>query len=231
MSRSQPIETNPAVKFFRWRGDDGVLDYYDKELKENVVVALPFEFLVLDELATITGFSKIDQSSYWSNEVRSTQREPFTVKTSQGIKQTGLYAELTDVRAKGAKYARSIYIVYKDGDDYVMGNIKAAGACLTAWIDFCKQYNPQNGKCTLTGKVEGKNGKTVFYSPTFKYDSCTEAEQEQAIEADKRLQVYLTKYLAKNGAAEEPLTDPFEETGDEPSQADQEWLDRSTAQA
>ena len=197
MSRSNPTPTNPANKFFTWKGSTGELVYYDKEKKENISVKLPFTFLVLDQLATVTGFAEQDQSSYWSNEVRNIVREELTVRTSAGTKQVGLYKDLADVRSKGAKYAKSIYISYKDGDEWVIGNIKASGAALTAWIELSNTCAVGNGKVTLTGSTEAKKGTTKYFVPTFKWDSSDTNEDEIAIELDKELQVYLSQYLAK----------------------------------
>lgn len=205
MSRSQPVLTNPSKHFFRWSGSKGHLSYYDKELSEEVVVKLPFEFMPLDQLSTITGFCEQDKSSYWSNEVRSLRSE-LTVKTSMGTKEVGLYKDLTEARAHGAKYAKSIYCAYTDSEtgEYVIGNLKAYGAALTAWIEFCRNKVVENGKVILTGSTEDKKGTNKYYVPVFEYQSCEPLEQETAIKLDKELQVYLSVYL---NAKEEPSND------------------------
>jgi hypothetical protein len=213
MSRSNPQQTNPAKRFFDWSGGKGILQYYDKEKQERVEVKLPFEFLVLDELATVTGYCDQDQSRYWSNEVRSVARDELIVKTSKGIKEAGLYKNLADVRSKGAKYAKSIYIAFKDGDEYVIGNIKAYGAALTAWIEFSGTCNPQNGKVLLTGSQEAKKGATTYYVPTFSYMSASSDENEIAIDLDKELQVYLTKYLTAAHSEPPEATQPLKDAG------------------
>ena len=143
MSRSSPTLTNPAKRFFEWSGGKGELSYYDKEKQERFTLPLPFDFLVLDELATITGWSDQDESRYWSNEVRSVAKEELNVRTVKGTKEVGLYKDLTQVRSKGAKYAQSVYIAYRDSnggiDQLVIGNIKMSGVALTAWIEFKKR--------------------------------------------------------------------------------------------
>lgn len=196
MSRSNPTPTNPAKRFLTWKGSKGILVYWDKEKEAEVEVKLPFTFLVLDQLATITGYCEPDESSYWSNEVRSVAKEELTVKTSRGTKQVGLYKDLADVRSKGAKYAKSIYIAYFDGDEMVIGNIKASGAALTAWIEFSNKSVVANGKVTLTGAEEAKKGTTVYFVPTFEWSNSTSDDDQLAIELDKELQVYLSLYLS-----------------------------------
>jgi hypothetical protein len=196
MSRSTPTLTNPSKHFFRWK--DGKITYYSKEKQSDIEVKLPFEFLVLDQLATITGFCEPDNSGYWSNEVRKVAEEPFTVKTGKGVKQSGLYKDLTDVRSKGAKYAKSIYIAYFDPeyDALVIGNMQVSGASLTAWIDASKKYVVDNGKLRITGATEATKGKVTFYVPTFEWLPSETVEDETAIKLDKELQVYLSQYLA-----------------------------------
>ena len=196
MSRSQPDLTNPAQHFLKWSGSKGTLAWWNKDLKVEVPVKLPFKFLVLDELATITGYSDQDSSGYWSNEVRSVAREELHVKTAKGTKQVGLYKDLADVRSKGAKYAKSVYIAHKVGDDYVIGNIKVSGAALTSWIELSGAHKVQNGKVTLTGSTEGTKGATTFKIPTFEYDHADDEENAVAIKLDRELQIYLSQYFA-----------------------------------
>lgn len=194
MSRSSPQLTNPAVHFFEWRG--GRLVYWDKEAQKEVVIKLPFQFLVLDQLHTITGYSDQDQSGYWSNETRST-KDDFNVRTKRGSKYFGPYKNAQGIVQvpTGARYTKSVYIAYKEENDWAIGNLKVTGAALNAWIDLSGQYNLENGKVVLTGSTEGKKGATVYQIPTFEYTNSTEAEDNMAIQLDKVLQTYLTQYL------------------------------------
>lgn len=196
MSRSQPTVTNPARRFFSWR--NGKLAYYDKEKQENIDIKIPFEFLVLDQLATMTGFCEPDSSSYWSNEVRSVAKEDFTVRTSKGIKGIGLYKDLADLRGKGAKYAKSVYIAYQEDDEYLLGNLKVSGAALTAWIGLSNRYPLENGKVTLVGSDQAKKGATTYFIPIFEWSASETVEDNAAIKLDRELQVYLSRYLSEN---------------------------------
>lgn len=197
MSRSQTIVTNPSERTFRWAGKQGLLTWYDKENKRNVPVRFPFEFMVLDELSCIVGFCKPDNSPYYSNDVRNTAKEPFTVKTTKGIKQTGLYRELADVRGKGAKYAKSIYIAHKDQTgNYVIGNFKAVGSALSAWFDFCRDNVAQNGKIRLTLGEKQTAATGDYYPPVFTWDHTTQEEDAAANALDHKLQEYFSEHMA-----------------------------------
>lgn len=196
MSLSQPKLTNPAFHYYEWRS--GKLSYWDKENQKSVEVKLPFQFIVLDELATISGFCEPDNSGFWSNEVRSTVKEQFTVRTKKGVKYIGPYKNdqyIVQV-PNGAKFTKSIYIAEKLNGGYVISNIKLSGAAFSSWFEYSGKYKADNGLTTLTGSHEDKKGATTFQVPDFEYSSLTPDQFTQAVELDKDLQVYLSHYLA-----------------------------------
>ena len=211
MSRSQPSLLNPSQHFFEWKGGEGKLEFYDKDKQERVNVPLPFTFLVLDQLATITGYSKQDKSNYYSNEVRNTAREELTVKLRGQTVYTGLYKSEQGIvqMPKGASYAKSIYIVHKNSaGEFIIGNVKASGSALGAWIEFNQKHKVENGKVVMTrgGMQESPVGQ--FYAPEFEYTSADPDENDTAIELDKQLQVYLSQYFAVSISHDEPEETP-----------------------
>src|SRR3990172_6961119 len=152
MSRSINTERtpNPAKEFFQWDSDTKGFKYWDKEAEHktdktkkgaNVLVPIPFNFLVLDTLHTITGFSDEKGFGIYSNEVRDLKKQRFVVKVGKETAIEGLY---DDIKGKvvGSKYAASVYIAFFDTKDGVkslaIGNLKLTGASLGPWIDFCK---------------------------------------------------------------------------------------------
>lgn len=173
-----------------------MLTWYNKEKKENIQVKLPFTFLVLDELSTITGFNKPIKSGYWSNEVRNTKSDELFVRTKSGPYEAGLYENLTQTRSKGGKFAKSIYLIHKIGDKWVIGNFKASGSALSAWIEFTKTCVPQNGTVTMTRGKQQESENGPFFPPEFKYSSSTDEEDAEAKRFDRELQIYLNQYLA-----------------------------------
>jgi hypothetical protein len=211
MSLSRPTAQNPAVRFYDWSGSRGQLEYWDKEKSERIAIKLPFKFIVLDELHTITGYSDPDQSGFWSNEVRTT-REDFTVRTKRGVKYVGPYKNDQGIvqTPQGSKYAKSIYIAFKNGDEWVIGNIKASGVALSAWIDHSSKHKTEGNITAITGSTEGSKGATTFQIPTLAYGgSPDEATLEIATDLDTQLQGYLDTYLAapKYDDNAEPVND------------------------
>lgn len=208
MSRSNNTElVNPAKKFFEWQGSTGKIKAYNKELKENEFFDLPFTFIVLDRLTTITGYSDADQSGYWSNEIRSVKTEMLTVRTKNGIVAEGFYKDLSFILNKGASYAQSVYIGYMEGGVLTIGNIKLTGSSIGTWIDFCKGKKLYEIAVKITEATASKKGTTNFFIPTYVAASVSEDSNLKAIELDKELQEYLSEYFKRGGFNVEPKTD------------------------
>lgn len=217
MSFSNPELTNPAQHFFEWKGGEGKLQFWDKEKKENVNVPLPFEFIPIDQLATITGYSKTAKNGYYSNEVRSTVKDELTIKIKGQTVFVGLYKNEQGIPQipKGAGFTASIYIVHKNrASEYITGNLKANGSALGAWIEFSKNKVIGNGKVIMTRGEMQESPVGEFYPPEFKYEHLTPEDFQAANEADKELQIYLSQYLARNAAdnTEAPQEDKPEPT-------------------
>jgi hypothetical protein len=203
MSRSNNTElTNPAKRFYRWDGDKGGFQYFDKtrgEKGERVAIPFPFRFMVLDTLSTIRGYNDAENSGYWSNEIRDIKKDILTVKTKSGECCKGLYEEVITSRyCSGAKYCQSVYIAVKEDDGpLVVCNIQMVGAAVGAWIEFRKKNKVLDGAVVVESFIEGKKGKTVYQIPVFKKIEVTEETERIANDLDKELQTYLDKYLAK----------------------------------
>ena len=84
MSISKPKLENPCRKFIDFKSDKGEFFFYDKEKEESVKVPVPLYFVVLDELATISGYNKKNDCGIYSNEVHKTATEILRVKTFKG---------------------------------------------------------------------------------------------------------------------------------------------------
>jgi len=195
MSLSQDRPTNPAKHYLKVKS--GAVCYYDKESQENVDVPTPLEFIVLDQLATVKGWSDQDESGYWSNEVRHVGRDTLTVRTSKGMKESGIWRDIKgSIGVAGAKYHSSIYIAVKGRDGLEINNLSLTGAALNVWIEFT-QKNPINtNKITLTGWNDAKKGSVSYKVPVFEATPMGEAERQEAVELDKQLQEYLSEYFS-----------------------------------
>lgn len=205
MSRSNNTELlNPSRRFYEWVGSKGCLKFFDKtkgEKGENVEVALPFTFLVLDRLSTIKGFSDKDQSGFWSNEIRDVTKDKLTVRTKKGIVASGLYKEMAPVLNMGAQYCQSVYIAAKGADGKLeIANISMQGSAIGPWIDLCKGKDIYKSAITIVGSTPAQKGTTKYFVPQFGLKPVAEETDRQAIELDKELQEYLNAYFKRNSA-------------------------------
>ncbi|MFA5299406.1 MAG: hypothetical protein WC389_14545 [Lutibacter sp.] len=220
MSRSNNTEVvSPAKMFFNWNGDKGGFEYYDKEAEgeegkkgKKIKAPFPFKFLVLDCLHTVKGFSDIDQSGFWSNEVRDLKKDEIIVKNKKGICARGLYEHvISDKNCAGAKYCQSVYVAYKDENQLVIANIQMYGAAVSSWFSFISGkdiYKGQgrqkiyDGAISVNEFIEGKKGKTIYQIPIFTKINVREDTEEQAKLLDEILQEYLKLYFHRNNTKE-----------------------------
>jgi hypothetical protein len=203
MSRSNPHDNapNPAVRWFEWNGEHGVIRYYDKDAKKNVDVALPFGFLLLDELASVRGWHDASQSGIYSNEVRDTRTDLLVVKAFKaGVLAEGLYKDIKDrVNTLGGSFVANGYIAFKHDGGLAIGSLRFKGSALGAWMEFRKAHRGAlySKAIDITGYTEGKKGRIVFRVPTFNTRDVSEATNEVAKELDRELQEWLTAYFGR----------------------------------
>lgn len=203
MSRSNPTENaspNPATRFFEWK--NGGICYYDKVKKENVEVKLPFTFIFLDQLGTVTGFDERNGCGIYANEVKDVRQDTLLVKSFKGGEIAhGLYSTIKDrVNAKGGKYTASCYVAFKDESGLALGNVKFKGGALQAWIEFNKANRDAlfEKAITIASYAEDKKGGVVYRVPVFKLKEIDGKTNEVAVELDKTLQKFLASYLTRN---------------------------------
>jgi hypothetical protein len=233
MSLSNPTQDpimNPSEKWFQWDSTSKQFKYYDKEAVNedpkktgaNVMVALPFKFIVIDVLTTIAGFSDADQKSVYSNEVRNyiggTKVEIMEAKIGGKVIAKGTWESIkVQVEAAGGKFANSIYIAYfNEKKELKLGNIKLYGAPIGAWIETNTTLKNAGKKVAgSTFKVEktkpGSKGAVKWNEPIFDEIEVSPETMEKARLLDVELQKYLTEYLAT------PIPEAIIEVGDEPA--------------
>lgn len=208
MSRSNNTDLiNPAQKYYEWVGSKGCLKYFDKSKGENgeqVLVNLPFTFLVLDRLSSIKGFSDADQSGFWSNEIRDIKRDTLNVRTKKGLVASGTYSSLVPILNQGACYNQSVYIAIKEKEDFIIANLAIHGSAIGEWIKICKGKDIYKYAITIASATPMKKGATNYFTPVFKLNpKITEQAENRCIQLDKELQEYLKAYFNKNKAEEQ----------------------------
>lgn len=214
MARNNPNDQspNPSKRWFSWDGSKGNLKYYDKEQEKEIRVDLPFGFILLDRLATIKGWHDPSESQIYSNEVRRTTDEPFTVRAfkMKEIVAQGFYGDIKDrIKASGGRFNINLYIAFRDeSKELAIGSLSLHGAPMSAWIEFEKSNKSEIFKkaVEITGYDEGKKGGITFRKPTLELVEIPEDADDQAGELQKELQKYLVKYLSRRST--QPNSEP-----------------------
>ncbi len=226
MSRSNPTahNPNPAVRRFEWSGDidgGGHFRYYDKQEKKNVDVPLPFRFIVLDSVSTVGGYNKQQKRSLYANEVRDTKGERLVVKCDKRVVAEGYWQDIKkDVAYEGGRFAKTLYVAFKDGDRLAIGSLKLEGSSLGPWFDFQKVHEKEIGTKAVAVKTfkDNRTGKNDFREPVFEIVDISKESDAEAVSLDKVLQGYFAEYFkrSKVAQAESPQASP-EDDGYQPS--------------
>lgn len=237
MSRSNNTEQsrNPSQRWFEWAGgqDGGHVRYYDKETEKQVIVPGKFQFLLLDELATVKGWHDSSESGIFANEVRDTRQDVLVVKAFKGGElASGIYPTIRDrIKAQGGHFHASCYVAFKDGDELKIGNIGLKGASMAAWMDFkkaCPIKKGADGKnikayfsdaVRIDGFKDGQKGGTKFRTPVFSLAPVSEGTNQQAVTLDAELQQFLAGYLSKTRTEQAQISRPEAGVAPQPSQA------------
>ena len=206
MSRSNPQENgtpNPAVRWFEWNGEHGVVRYYDKDAKKNVDVGSEFRFVLLDELGSVLGWHDASQSGIYSNEVKDTRQDVLIVKAFKGgTLAEGLYKDIKlKVNAAGGQFNANCYIAFKNGGDTLaIGSLRFKGAALGTWMEFRKAHRAElfTKAVQISGFTEGKKGRITYRMPVLKIAELSEASHKIATGLDITLQDFLAGYLKRN---------------------------------
>ncbi len=205
MSRSNPNENgnpNPAVRWFEWNGENGVIRYYDKDAKKNVEVGADMTFMLLDQLGSVRGWHDASSSGIYSNEVKDTTQDVMVVKAFKGgTLAEGIYRDIKDrIKSQGGQFVANCYIAFKHDGELAIGSLRFKGAALGAWMEFSKEHRADLYKkaIRLHGSTTGKKGRITFHVPALSVAEISEQTNEAATALDEELQAFLEGYLAKN---------------------------------
>lgn len=194
MSLSNPKPQNPCKKFIEFKADIGVFRYWDKDKKDNVELPYPLSFIVLDELATITGFCDQTQSGIYSNEVRNLTNNTLNVRTFKGgLKVIGKYADIkADISNLGGKFCKSVYVALINGGDVELANFQLKGISFKSWLD--KDVDITKNAVIVSECTDGQKGRVKYKVPLFKSEPVKKDVMDKAVAMDKFLQDYLELY-------------------------------------
>lgn len=189
--------TNPAKHFINI--SKGTLSFYDKESGENVAVATPFEFIVLDQLSTVKGWSEEQDTGMWSNEVKRTGEQPLNVRTKNGVLASGLWKDIKEkVKADKGYFTAVVYLAAKGRDGLETQALLLKASALNAWVEFTKKTSLKTHKVVLSDWADAKKGSVSYKVPVFTAVEMNETELEEAKNLARELKTYHEGYFSYN---------------------------------
>jgi hypothetical protein len=210
MARSDAYATttqSPVKKYLSWSSNEKCFTYWDKEAKENKKLPIPVKFIHYDEMATIKGWHDASGSGIYSNEVKSTKAEPFSVRAFKGGEiANGLYQDIkSKVNSAGGDYHVSLYAEL-NGE---IVNFSFKGAALMTWSDFAKENRKSflGNYVNVVGALDAKKGSVKYSTPVFQIGASIEASASDL--ADKNydgLKDYFNARKSSNNSAAEEVS-------------------------
>lgn len=188
----------------------------------NVAMKIPFTFIVLDQLHTVSGYDSIQKCGFWANDVRNISEDILTVRSKKGIEASGIWKDIKGINTS-MKYAKAVYIAYMEAGKMEIGSIKMTGSILGAWFTYTTgkdaagkkigtAHDVNVGAVVLNGTAPKVNGATSYLEPVFIPKDISAEHEAKAQELDKQLQEYFTKYFAAQSKPAETSAVPVPAT-------------------
>lgn len=205
-NKTLDVQKNPCQHWMQWDSGNGCWKAYDKETKQNISYPSDTRFICLDALSTVTGFSDAFQKGYYGNEVRNVGKDIIRAMCDGKEVAKGIWRDIK-IQVRDIKFATSVYVMAKLGNDYQLANLRLSGAAVTGWIEFTKSVGGISALfgdvvVTVTEVTQEKKGSVNYTVPHFSIVSRTLTPEAaaKADELDTQLQQFLEQYL-KGGAS------------------------------
>jgi len=192
---------SPAKYIVRFKGDSGEWAYWDKEQGETgaEVKLDSLDFIVLDMVSSISGWSDEHSSSIYSTFFRTTKEE-VVVRADGKELLTGSYSNEGDkarIKELGGKFTSNVFALAMIDGDYVPVRIDLTGGGIWNWTEFLSEHGRTNVyKYIVTGHKgdQQKKGAVKFYNPVFTF---VEADEELCSQADDFTTSELEPYISQ----------------------------------
>lgn len=178
---------NPSQVFLEWDSKQNSFCYYSKEEEKTTPFPLPFRFLCLKFMYSITGYNEATKQGIFSNEIKDSRYEHFRVSLRDGSHlNSGMYSDIKEELQKaGGKYTRSIYAMTPKG---VLINIRLKASQMQSfssiekfgsrWQDEWIQVSSFENKTYKAGEKEVEYTVPVFqFGGTLSNDDDKKATQ------------------------------------------------------
>lgn len=134
--------SSPVMKYLSFKGGSGTISFYDKNSEERVELDT-VKLILVDDLASVSGFNEAESSGYSSNLLNpyDTGKKEFEVRSkSNGQFKTvekGIWKDIKGSSSlSGAKYTRNLFAIADVGDGYELVRLELNGSGLRPWLDL-----------------------------------------------------------------------------------------------
>jgi len=195
MARQDEFQAqSPVQLYYDWRSDENSFCYYDKEADSRVAAGVPFKFLILKQMVTVTGMDPVRKVGIYANQVKFTTKEELNVRRRDGSEVAkGLWKDIKDVvKQNGGHYTKTIYGMDIDG---VIICIRIRGEALLSWGQIVgKNEKRQFDEWVLNDEYETKDYNGEPYSvPCFKFGGSVSVEDfKKSDDAHDQLVAYFS---------------------------------------
>lgn len=201
MARQDEFQAqSPVQLYYDWRSDENSFCYYDKEADSRVAAGIPFKFLVLKQMVSVTGVHPSTKVGIYSNQVKYTTKEELTVRYQDGTDLAkGYWKDIKDlVKQNGGHYTKIIYGMDVDG---VIICIRIRGEALLSWGHIVgKNEKRQFDEWILNDDYESKVYDEKPYSvPSFKFGGSVSVEDFK--KSDEAHDLLVAYFSGKQSAA------------------------------
>jgi hypothetical protein len=193
---------SPAKYTIRFKGDAGEWAYWDKERGElgEEVKLESLDFVVLDMVSSISGWSDENQSSIYSSFFKTTKEE-VVVRVGGGKEIfTGSYSNESDkarIKELGGKFTSNVFALAMIDGEYVPVRIDLTGGGIWNWTEFLSEHGRTNVYKYIVTGLKGeqqKKGSVKFHSPVFSF---VEADDGLCSQADEFTTNELEPYISQ----------------------------------
>lgn len=224
---------NPSQYYLEWNSEQKAFCYWDKEAEERKPMKLPFRFLALKFMKSVTGYDNDRKKGIFSNEVANTGTELLRVQYREkndpgrfaSPLATGLYSQIKDtVKERGGKFTSVIYAMSPRG---VVVNIQLTGSQVHSFGSIEKQGNRWKKEWIEVSRFEEKEftdekGELKKYSvPVFELVGALSPADNG--KADEAYDVVRTYFVSRQPVAAVPAQEAAQPVTNEAMPV-AEWL-------
>jgi len=166
---------NPCKKFYKFNGQSWKFTFWNKEEWEEKELKFPIQFIILDELYSVTWWDNTSESAVYSNEIHYANEVLHVKSFKWWLITSWLYKDIKNIVWDYGQYTKSVY-AYMNGE---LVNFQIKWSFLSEWIN--KKVRNDVWIC-IQWTEKRKNGSIQYLVPTIEKYEYSQEEENWAVE-------------------------------------------------